>query len=61
MKDIILHTFKFISTTAGNDCKFCNYSVIIFCDYEFFRPVRDDMLVENNVTNYPRPVGMQCW
>jgi hypothetical protein len=28
-----------------------NYSVIIFCDHEFFRPVRDDMLVENNTTN----------
>jgi hypothetical protein len=25
------------------------------------RPVRDDMLVENDGTNCPRPVGMQCW
>jgi hypothetical protein len=25
------------------------------------RPVRDEMLVENDETNYPRPVGMQCW
>jgi hypothetical protein len=30
--------------------------VIIFYDNEFFRPVRDDMLVENDVTNYLRPV-----
>jgi hypothetical protein len=40
---------------------FCNYSVIVFCDHEIFRPVRDDMLVENDVTNFPRPVGMLCW
>jgi hypothetical protein len=38
-----------------------NYSLIVFCDNEFFRPVRDDMLVENDVTNCPRPVGMLCW
>jgi hypothetical protein len=38
-----------------------NHSVIVFCDYEFFRPVRDDMLVENDVTNCLRPVGMLCW
>jgi hypothetical protein len=25
------------------------------------RPVRDDMLVENDGTNCLRPVGMQCW
>jgi hypothetical protein len=25
------------------------------------RPVRDDMLVENDRINFPRPVGMQCW
>jgi hypothetical protein len=25
------------------------------------RPVRDDMLVENDETNCTRPVGMQCW
>jgi hypothetical protein len=25
------------------------------------RPVRDDMLVENDGTNFTRPVGMQCW
>ncbi|MDR1290215.1 MAG: hypothetical protein LBK06_03345 [Planctomycetaceae bacterium] len=25
------------------------------------RPVRDDMLVENDRTNFPRPVGMLCW
>ncbi|MDR1290847.1 MAG: hypothetical protein LBK06_06570 [Planctomycetaceae bacterium] len=30
-------------------------------DHEFFRPVRDDMLVENDGTNFPRSVGMQCW
>ncbi|MDR1052865.1 MAG: hypothetical protein LBL39_01710 [Planctomycetaceae bacterium] len=37
-----------------------------YCPYllrynKFFRPVRDEMLVENNTTNYTRPVGMQCW
>jgi hypothetical protein len=32
------------------------YSVIVFCDHEFFRPVRDDMLVENDITNCPHPV-----
>jgi hypothetical protein len=25
------------------------------------RPVRDEMLVENNKINRMRPVGMQCW
>jgi hypothetical protein len=39
-----------------------NYSVVIlFCDIEFSRPVRDGMLVENDETNDTRPVGMQCW
>jgi hypothetical protein len=38
-----------------------NIYVIVFCDHEFFRPVGDDMLVENDGINFPRPVGMQCW
>jgi hypothetical protein len=29
-----------------------NYSVIVFCNHEFFRPVSDDILVENNVTDF---------
>jgi hypothetical protein len=34
---------------------------LLFFVIMIFRPVRDDMLVENDVTNRLRPVGMQCW
>jgi hypothetical protein len=52
---------KKIAKNREREKKESKYSVVVFCDYEIFRPVRDDMLVENDVTNCPRPVGMQCW
>ncbi|MDR3196436.1 MAG: hypothetical protein LBU34_01085 [Planctomycetaceae bacterium] len=45
---------KMLNPLANYSLSTINYQLI-------FRPVRDEMLVENNVKNNPCPVGTQYW
>jgi hypothetical protein len=59
-KNTVVYTVNSCYAQDGKSW-FCQRIAMLCFRWFRLRPVRDDMLVENDVTNFPRPVGMQCW